>query len=332
MSVQIGHTHIRPRRLRRSQEIRSLVEENHLNKNDFIYPLFISDKKTEKSAIENLSGVYRWPFDEALAEIESAFEKGIRAVMLFPVIDKKHKDEYGTYAFQKDGLLQRFILECKRKCPQMLLFADVALDPYTTHCHDGIVDENGIVQNDETIHVLCRQALSLAEAGIDFVCPSDMMDGRIGAIRGLLDQKLFQHVGILSYTAKYASALYGPFREALNNQNTVALDKRTYQMNPANSVEALREAKLDIAEGADMLMVKPGTLYLDILTKIKEKSSVPVAVYHVSGEYAMLKCASKNGILDERKAVLETMLAFKRAGADLIVTYYAKWICENLIK
>lgn len=324
----LGHPHIRPRRLRTTQSIRDLVQENHINKTDLIYPIFVSDHNSTKTEVLNLPNVYRWPFDDALKEIQEAYALGIRAVMLFPVIDTKYKCADGAYAHDKDGLLQRFIKKAKNNCPNMLLFSDVALDPYTTHGHDGIIDDTGYVKNDETVDSLCQQALSLAQAGIDFVCPSDMMDGRIGAIRHTLDLHAFSNVGIVSYSVKYASAFYGPFREALNNQHLIGLDKKTYQMNPANSQEALREASLDIEEGADILIVKPGTLYLDVISKVKNISPVPVAAYHVSGEYAMLKLASQQGVLDEKKAVHETLLAFKRAGADLIITYYAKWICE----
>lgn len=328
--MHIGHSTIRPRRLRTNENVRALVQEHHVQKTDFIYPLFVSEHNTVKTEIQNLPNVFRFPFEEALREIQDAYHVGIRAVMLFPVINKDYKNEMGSYAYQDDGLLQRFIQKTKQVCPGMLLLADVALDPYTTHGHDGLVDENHYVKNDETVEVLCKQAVSLARAGIDFVCPSDMMDGRVGAIRHALDSENFHNIGIVSYTAKYASAFYGPFREALNNQHLVGLDKKTYQMNPANVQEALREASLDIAEGADILIVKPGTIYLDVLSKISEMSALPVATYHVSGEYTMLKLAVQQGILDEKKAVYETFLAFKRAGASLIITYYAKWACENL--
>lgn len=324
----LGHSHIRPRRLRTTQNTRDLVQEHHIHKTDLIYPIFVSDHDSIKTEITNLPNIYRWPFEEAIKEIQDAYVLGIRAIMLFPVVNATYKDAHGTYAYKQDGLLQCFIKKTKQICPDVVLFADVALDPYTTHGHDGIIDTDGYVKNDETVEALCQQALSLAHAGIDFVCPSDMMDGRIGAIRSMLDANGFVRVGIVSYSVKYASAFYGPFREALNNQHLIALDKKTYQMNPANSREALREARLDTDEGADILIVKPGTLYLDIISKVKRISSVPVAAYHVSGEYAMLKLASQHGALDEKKAIQETLLAFKRAGADLIITYYAKWVCE----
>lgn len=326
----LGHSHIRPRRLRATQNIRDLVQENHVRKTDLIYPIFVSDEDSIKTEIKNLPNIYRWPFNEALKEINDAYDVGIRAVMLFPVINAQYKSVDGCYAYDTNGLLQRFIKQAKKQCPNMLLMADVALDPYTTHGHDGIIDDKGYVKNDETVSSLCQQALSLAQAGIDFVCPSDMMDGRIGAIRHTLDSNAFSNIGIVAYSVKYASAFYGPFREALNNQHLIHLDKKTYQMNPANSQDALREAALDIDEGADILIVKPGTLYLDIIAKVKNISNIPVAAYHVSGEYAMLKLASQQGLLDEHKAIHETLLAFKRAGADLIITYYAKWVCEMI--
>jgi len=332
MPTQIGHTNIRPRRLRMNENIRSLVQEFDVKKTDFIYPLFILEEGTQKTEIEKLPGVFRWPYQEAIQEIQAAYQVGIRAVMLFPVIDQKLKDNAGSYAYHPKGLVQRFVKSVKNICPDMILFSDVALDPYTTHGHDGIIDSKSYVKNDDTVDALSKQALSLAESGIDFVCPSDMMDGRIGAIRSTLDEHGFHNVGILSYCAKYASAFYGPFRDALNNQHALALDKKTYQMDPANCKEALREARLDLDEGADMLMVKPGVLYLDVLSKMKQISSVPMVTYHVSGEYAMIKFASAHNALDEKKAVWETLLAFKRAGADLIVTYYAKWACENFFK
>ncbi|BBH52947.1 porphobilinogen synthase [Fluviispira sanaruensis] len=328
--LPIGNNHIRPRRLRINENIRSLVQENKLQKTDLILPLFISEKGTKRFDIESLPGVYRTPYDDLINEIDGIKKLGIHAIMLFPVIDISRKDLLGTEAYNPDGLIQNSIRKIKETFPDMIIFVDVALDPYTTHGHDGIINEKGYVLNDETVEVLCKQSLSYAACGVDFVCPSDMMDGRIAAIRTTLDTEGYTGTGILAYSAKYASAFYGPFREAISS-GARSLDKKTYQLNPANSREAVREAILDIQEGADMVMVKPGLPYLDIVTRIKSESEVPVVIYQVSGEYAMLKCAAQNNLIDEKAAVLESLLSMKRAGADLIVTYYAKWICENIL-
>ncbi|KAB8033752.1 porphobilinogen synthase [Fluviispira multicolorata] len=329
-ALNIGNAHIRPRRLRINKNIRSLVQENKLQKSDLIFPLFISEKGTKRYEIPSLSGIFRIPYDELLTEVEEIQKLGIKAIMLFPVIEGTKKDDYGTEAYNPEGLMQNCIRKIKETFPNMILFVDVALDPYTLHGHDGIIDEKGYVLNDETVEALCKQSLSYAACGVDFVCPSDMMDGRIAAIRTILDKDGYIGTSILAYSAKFASAFYGPFREAIAS-GARGLDKKTYQLNPANSREAIREAILDIQEGADMVMVKPGLPYLDILSKIKSQSEVPVVIYQVSGEYAMLKCAAQNNLIDEKAAVYESLISMKRAGADLIVTYYAKWLCENLL-
>lgn len=328
--LKIGHPHIRPRRLRSCEKIRALVQENELKKTDLIWPLFISEKGTARFSIPTLPGVDRIPYEEVLKEIELALEVGISAVMLFPVIDRNKKDLLGKESLNPNGLMQNCITLIKKTFPDLLVFGDVALDPYTTHGHDGIVNSSGqYVLNDETVEALCKQALSYAQCGIDFVCPSDMMDGRIGAIRNTLDREGCINTGILAYSAKFASSFYGPFRQAVDS-GARGLDKKNYQLNPANTREALREAQLDIDEGADIIMIKPGICYLDIVSEIKKTSPVPLAIYQVSGEYSMLKLAAQNNIIDEKAAVSETLLSMKRAGADLIVTYYAKWACENL--
>ncbi len=328
--LKIGNPHIRPRRLRKNENVRSLVQENTLQKSDLIYPIFISEKGTSRYDIPSLPGITRIPFEELINEIKEIQELGIQGVMLFPVIDKSKKDPTGKESYHPAGLMQSSIKKIKETFPEIILFADVALDPFTSHGHDGIINEKGDVLNDETIEVLCQQSLSYAASGIDFVCPSDMMDGRIGAIRSALDKEGYTGTSILAYSAKFASAFYGPFREAISSGSR-GLDKKTYQLNPANHREALREAILDIKEGADIVMVKPGLPYLDIVSKIKNQSVVPVAIYQVSGEYAMLKAAASLNLIDEKLAVMETLLSMKRAGADLIVNYYAKWVCENIL-
>jgi porphobilinogen synthase len=326
--LKIGNQHIRLRRLRKNENIRSLVQENYLLKSDLIYPIFISEKGTSRYDIPSLPGISRIPFDELINEIEQIYELGIKGVMLFPVIEKSKRDTTGKESYHPEGLMQSSIRKIKEAIPDIILFADIALDPFTSHGHDGIINDKGYVLNDETIEVLCKQSLSYAASGVDFVCPSDMMDGRIGAIRTSLDNECYTGTSILAYSAKYASAFYGPFREAISS-GTRGIDKKTYQLNPANQREAIRKALLDIKEGADMVMIKPGLPYLDIVALIKSQTKVPVVIYQVSGEYAMLKTASNLNLIDEKLAVMEALLSMKRAGADLIVTYYAKWICEN---
>lgn len=318
----------RPRRLRRTPALRALVREQHLAPTDFIYPLFVHEGATNE-AIAAMPGCQRWSLDGLVEEVGRAWELGIRCVVLFPKVADGLKSEDGAECFNEHGLIPRAIRLLKQVHPGMAIMTDVALDPYSCDGHDGIVSAEGIVLNDETVAILCRQAVVQARAGADLIGPSDMMDGRVGAIREALDAEGYEHVGIISYTAKYASAYYGPFREALDSAPRAAAgkpipkDKSTYQMDPANAREALTEAQLDEAEGADILMVKPGLAYLDILHRLRNESELPLAAYNVSGEYAMVKAGAERGWIDERAVVLETLLCFRRAGADLILTYHA---------
>ncbi len=327
----------RPRRLRRSSAIRSMVRENRVFPSDFIYPLFVH----EGDAIESISampGANRWTLDSLVKEVERAWNLGIRCIVLFPKVHDSLKTEDGAECFNEKGLIPRAIRRLKDELPEMTIMTDVALDPYSCDGHDGIVSSKGIVLNDETIEYLCKQAVVQAQSGADFIGPSDMMDGRVASIREALDEEGFEHVGIISYTAKYSSAYYGPFREALDSapreqsQKPIPRDKSTYQMDPANSREAITEAQLDEQEGADILMVKPGLAYLDIIFRLRQESELPIAAYNVSGEYAMVKSAAQKGWIDEKAVVLETLLSFKRAGADLILTYHAceaaQWLSE----
>jgi porphobilinogen synthase len=318
----------RPRRLRRSAAIRDLVQENHLRASDFIAPMFIVEGSDVRDPILSMPGIDRLSLDNALREVNELHDLGIRAVLLFTKVPDELKDNAGTEALNPDGLMQRSIRAIKASTPDMLVMTDVALDPFSSFGHDGIVRDGQIV-NDETVEILAQMSVSHAEAGADFVAPSDMMDGRIGAIRFALEDAGFPDVGILAYSAKYASCFYGPFRDALDSAPGFG-DKKSYQMNPANILEAIREVRLDEAEGADIVMVKPGMPYLDVVRAVSESVTIPVAVYQVSGEYAMIKAASANGWLNEEKAILETLLAFKRAGADLIATYFAKQAAEML--
>lgn len=313
----------RLRRMRSQAFSRDLIRENHLNVNDLIYPLFICEGKQQRQAIAKMPGIERISIDVLLQEAEEICKLKIPAIALFPVIDATKKTADGREAYHSQGLLQQAIRLLKQHYPQLGIIADVALDPFTTHGHDGIYDELGNILNDETVAVLIQQALSQAEAGVDVVAPSDMMDGRIGMIRNALEKAGFHHTNILAYSAKYASSFYGPFRDAISAASLQG-DKKTYQMDPANSNEALYEIALDIQEGADMIMIKPGMPYLDIVRRAKDQFMMPTMVYQVSGEYAMLKAAAMQGWLDERAAVMESLLAFKRAGADGILTYYAK--------
>ena len=328
----------RPRRLRRSLGIRSMVREHSLSSCDFIYPLFIHEGN-EVEPISAMPGANRWTLDTLLKEVERAWELGVRCVVLFPKVNEVLKSEDGAECFNEKGLIPRAIRHLKDQIPEMTIMTDVALDPYSCDGHDGIVSSEGIVLNDETIEYLCRQAVVQAHAGADFVGPSDMMDGRVGAIREALDDEGFQSVGIISYTAKYASAYYGPFREALDSAprlesaKPIPKDKSSYQMDPANAREAITEAQLDEQEGADILMVKPGLAYMDIIHRLREESELPIAAYNVSGEYSMVKAAAERGWIDEKAVVLETLLSFKRAGADLILTYHAcdaaEWLSQD---
>lgn len=316
----------RPRILRSTEALRSLVAETRLSADDFIAPLFIVDGEGVEEEISSLPDYYRRSLDLTVKEVECLWSLGIKSVLLFVKCPDNLKDNAGTESLNKDGLMQKSIRAVKRAVPQMCVMTDVALDPYSSYGHDGIVRE-GLILNDDTISVLSQMALSHAQAGADIIAPSDMMDGRIRAIRGILEQEGFHTTGIMSYSAKYASSFYGPFREALNSAPGFG-DKKTYQMNPANRLEAIKEIKLDIQEGADIVMVKPALSYLDIIREAKNECLVPVAAYQVSGEYAMIKAAAQKGWLDERSTMLEVTLSIKRAGADLIASYFAKDIVK----
>lgn len=321
----------RPRRLRRNPSIRSLVQETHLSVDDLIYPMFVMEGENQRVEISSMPGCYRYTLDLLLAEIAELDTLGIKAIALFPVVSEAKKDDNGTESYNPQGLAQNTVRAIKAATPDTIVITDVALDPFTTHGHDGVIDEHGVILNDETVEILVKMSVSQAQAGCDMVAPSDMMDGRIGAIRQGLDAHGFTDVAILAYSAKYASAYYGPFRDALDSAPKFG-DKKTYQMNPANAREALTEIELDIAEGADMVMVKPALAYLDIIHQVKANCNVPVAAYNVSGEYAMIKAAAQLGWIDEKKIIMETLLSIKRAGADLILTYFAKEVALILQK
>ena len=311
-----------------------MVRENSLSASDLIYPLFVIEGENKREIIESMPGIERVSIDQLLVEAKEVMDLKIQAIALFPVISSDKKTEEAEEAYNPDGLVQRAVRALKRSLPELAVITDVALDPFTSHGQDGLIDSDGYVLNDETVDVLIKQSISHAEAGADIVAPSDMMDGRIGAIRNALEDSGFIHTNILSYSAKYASSFYGPFREAVGSSGNLGKsDKKTYQMDPGNSNEAIREVELDISEGADMVMIKPGLPYLDIVSNVKQVFGVPTFAYHVSGEYAMLKAASQNNWIDEKSTVLETLLCFKRAGADAILTYYAKdaakWIKES---
>ncbi|MDB9413834.1 porphobilinogen synthase [Microcystis aeruginosa] len=312
---------IRPRRLRYTPAIRRLVRETELTVNDLIYPLFIMEGENQKVAIPSMPDCYRYSLDLLLKEVVNAYNLGINAIALFPLIAEDKKDNFGRESYNPDGLVPRAVKAIKKEVPEIIIITDVALDPFSIYGHDGIV-EDGKILNDETLEVLVKMSLSQAAAGANFVAPSDMMDGRVGAIRRALDAAGYLDVGILAYTAKYASAYYGPFRDALESAPKFG-DKKTYQMDGANSREALREASLDITEGADIIMVKPALAYLDIIRRLRDSSHLPLAAYNVSGEYAMIKAAAKQGWIDEKSLILETLTSMKRAGADLILTYFA---------
>ena len=318
----------RPRRLRRTDTLRRMVRENTLEVDDLIYPLFVMEGQGLEQEVPSMPGCFRYSLDRLLAEVHSVWQLGIGAIALFPLIEDHKKDNGGTESYNPQGLIPRAIRAIKEAYPDMLVITDVALDPYSSEGHDGIV-ANGQILNDETVAVLVKQALMQAEAGADFVAPSDMMDGRIGAIRRALDNEGWINVGILAYSAKYASAYYGPFRDALDSAPQFG-DKKTYQMDNANGREALKEVDLDIREGADMVMVKPALAYLDIICRIRFHTNLPVVAYNVSGEYAMVKAAAARGWIDEEKVVRETLISMKRAGADLILTYFAKDIARQL--
>jgi porphobilinogen synthase len=306
---------------------RRLMRETQLSIADLIYPVFVLEGKAVREPVASMPGIERLSIDELLAEATVIHELGIPTIALFPVVPEENKSEDACEAFNPDGLAQRAVRALKQALPELGVITDVALDPFTTHGQDGLVDESGYVLNDETVAVLVKQALSHAEAGADIVAPSDMMDGRIGAIRKALEQTGHRNTRILAYAAKYASSFYGPFRDAVGSAaNLAGGDKYSYQMDPANSDEALREVALDLEEGADMVMVKPGMPYLDIVRRVKDEFAVPTFAYQVSGEYAMLKAASQNGWLDEQAVVMESLLSIKRAGADAILTYFAKQV------
>lgn len=312
----------RNRILRKSAAVRSLVSETILTPNDFIAPLFIDEGKNIATEIASMPGYYRRSLDLTVKEVKELWSLGIKCVLLFIKCKDEWKDNTGKEAWNKNGLMQRSIRTIKNAVPEMIVMTDVALDPYSSYGHDGIVKDGEIV-NDETVEALVRMSLSHAEAGADFVAPSDMMDGRIGAIRTALEENHFTGTGIMSYSAKYASCFYGPFRDALDSAPGFG-DKKTYQMDYTNRTEAIKETLMDIEEGADIVMVKPAMAYLDIIREIKNAVEVPVSAYHVSGEYAMIKAAAKAGWLDENKAIIESLTSIKRAGADLIATYFAK--------
>ena len=324
----------RLRRLRKHSSIRSLVRETSFTVEDLIYPLFIIEGERRREEVKSMPGIERLSIDQLMLEAKEIVDLKIPAIALFPVISTDKKSEEAQESYNSDGLIQRAIRELKRSFPNLLVITDVALDPFTSHGQDGLIDKDGYVVNDETVEVLVKQAISHAIAGADIVAPSDMMDGRIGAIRQALEENGYIHTNILAYSAKYASSFYGPFRDAVGSSSSLGKsDKKTYQMDPANSNEALHEVEMDIAEGADMVMIKPGLPYLDIVSTVKQTFAVPTFAYHVSGEYAMLKAASANGWIEEKPVVLETLSCFKRAGADAVLTYYAKevaqWISDN---
>jgi len=322
---------MRPRRMRKDEFSRRLMREHHLRSDDLIYPVFVMEGHQKEEAIPSMPGIKRQSIDLIIDTAKECFALGIPAIALFPVIDVKLKTEDAKEAYNSEGLIPRVVALLKQHVPDLGVITDVALDPYTSHGQDGLIDGSGYVLNDETVEVLIKQALSHAKAGADIVAPSDMMDGRIGKIREALEKAGFIHTKILAYSAKYASSFYGPFRDAVGSaKNLGESDKNSYQMDPANTDEALTEVELDINEGADMVMVKPGLPYLDIVYRVKTAFGVPTYAYQVSGEYAMLKAASQNGWLDEKAVVMESLLAFKRAGADGILSYYAMEVARWL--
>ena len=322
---------MRPRRMRKDEFSRRLMREHHLRTDDLIYPVFVMEGHQKEEAIPSMPGIKRQSIDLIIDTAKECFALGIPAIALFPVIDTKLKREDAKEAYNSEGLIPRVVALLKQHVPNLGVITDVALDPYTSHGQDGLIDHAGYVLNDETVEVLIKQALSHAKAGADIVAPSDMMDGRIGKIREALEKEGFIHTKILAYSAKYASSFYGPFRDAVGSAKNLSKgDKNSYQIDPANTDEALTEVELDINEGADMVMVKPGLPYLDIVYRVKTTFGVPTYAYQVSGEYAMLKAASQNGWLDEKAIVMESLLAFKRAGADGILSYYAMEVARWL--
>jgi len=327
----INFPRTRMRRMRFNDFSRRLMRENLLSVDDLIYPMFVTEGSNKREAISSMPGVERFSLDLLLTQAEEIYNLGIPAIALFPVTPDNKKSDNAAEAYNPDGLAQRSVRALKKAFPELGIITDVALDPFTIHGQDGLINQDGYVINDETITVLVKQALSHAEAGVDIVAPSDMMDGRIGAIRAALEANNYSNTLILAYSAKYASSFYGPFRDAVGSASNLGKsNKYSYQMDPANSNEALREIQLDLQEGADMVMVKPGMPYLDIIHRVKQQFGAPTFAYQVSGEYAMIKAASINGWLDEKSVVLESLLAFKRAGCDGILTYYAKSVAEWL--
>jgi porphobilinogen synthase len=322
---------IRPRRNRKTEWARRLVRENSLSTDDLIWPIFIIEGERHREPVASMPGVWRLSVDEAVAEAERAASLGVPALTLFPFTDPDLRDALGSEALNEDNLVCRAVHAIKHAVPGIGIMTDVALDPYTSHGHDGLLAGADVV-NDATVEVLAQQALLHARAGADMIAPSDMMDGRVGAIRTALDAEGFVSTQIVAYTAKYASAFYGPFRDAIGTQACLIGDKRTYQMDPANSDEALLEAQLDLAEGADVLMVKPGMPYLDMIWRLKDMFKRPTFAYQVSGEYAMIEAAAANGWIDGERAMMESLLAFKRAGADAVLTYYAPRVAERLAR
>jgi porphobilinogen synthase len=324
MSVRGSYPSVRPRRMRRDEFSRRMMRERRLSTDDLIYPVFVIDGKNAEQPVPSMPGVSRHTLDKLLGVAEQTLKLGVPTIALFPLIEPSLKTPDGKEATNAKGLIPRVVAQLKKTFPELGVMTDVALDPYTSHGQDGLIDETGYILNDETIEILRRQALTQAEAGVDIVAPSDMMDGRIGAIRSALDEREFIYTRIMAYSAKYASGFYGPFRDAVGSAAALGQgNKYTYQMDPANTDEALREVALDLEEGADMVMVKPGMPYLDIVRRVKDEFKAPTFVYQVSGEYAMLKAAFQNGWLDEDKCVLEALIAFKRAGADGVLTYFA---------
>jgi len=324
MSLHAPYPQGRPRRLRRDEFTRNLVREHRVTAHDLIYPVFVLDGQQRREAVASMPGVERLSLDLLLPVAEQCVALGIPVMALFPVIDPSLKTPDGREAFNPEGLVPRVVRGLKQRFPELGVMTDVALDPFTSHGQDGLLDETGYILNDETVDVLVKQALAQAEAGVDIVAPSDMMDGRIGAIRTALEGKRLIHTRIMAYSAKYASAFYGPFRDAVGSASNLGKsNKKVYQMDAGNTDEALREVAMDIAEGADMVMVKPGMPYLDVVRRVKDEFRMPTFAYQVSGEYAMLKAAAQNGWLDHDAVMLESLLAFKRAGADGVLTYFA---------
>ena len=318
----------RPRRNRTSAAIRDLAQETTLTTNDFVLPLFLLEGSKKKSEVDSMPGIFRLSEDLMLKEIEECLKLGIKGFDVFPVVDESYKDKMATRSYDPDFFYLKTLTKIKKEFPEALIITDVAMDPYSSDGHDGIV-EDGKILNDETLDVLGQMALAQAETGIDMIGPSDMMDFRVGYLRNILDEQGYTDTGIMSYTAKYASAFYGPFRDALDSAPKFG-DKKTYQMNPANTDEAMLEAELDFNEGADVMMVKPALAYLDIIQRLKANFNIPIAAYNVSGEYAMIKAAGQIGWLDADRAMMESLLSIKRAGADIILTYFAKEAAEHL--